>query len=286
MRATAAKWQTLINGTHPLEFVKAALPAAKAGDGRAAYEIARMLRGCAYEMSSADPEAQLQQDLAKWSAKAPQSAREDMERGARSCIEFAKGLAKENPFGDLPVTPEYWMAQAYAAGEPLAQVEKAAHAVADIAADPQMPEGTRAEKVKIVLENLRAAVESGDPEALYRTGMLFTGLLVRDTVPGYAVALAACDLGYDCSTANPESLEHECAQDGRCPPGQDFPTLLQQGMGPEQYAELYARSQQVVLAVRAQDWDAVLANLTIDEHPHSLRDSGVVIDLSVGEPYP
>jgi hypothetical protein len=284
-RATAAQWQTrMIEDTEPLEFVRAALPAAKAGDGRAAYEIARMLRGCAYEMSSADPEAQLQQDLAKWSAKAPQWAGEDMERGARSCIEFAKGFAKENPFGDLPATPEYWMAQAYTAGDALAQVEKAAQVVADIAADPQMPEARRAEEVKVVLDNLRAAVESRDPEALYRTGMLFTDLLVRDTVPGYAVALAACDLGYDCSTANPESLEHECAQNGSCPPGEDFPTLLQQGMTPEQYAALYARSQEVVLAVRAGDYDAVLANLMIDLHPHSLRDSVVVIDGR--EPYP
>jgi hypothetical protein len=44
-------------------------------------------------------------------------------------------------------------------------------------------------------------------------------------------------LGRDCTAANPESGFYECVQSGRCPPGLDFPSLLQQGMGQEQYAE-------------------------------------------------
>jgi hypothetical protein len=214
-------------------------------------------------MSIADPEAQLQQALARMSPKTPQYIKDNYESVARYCF----GLAKENPFGDLPATPEYWMARAYAAGDPLAQEDKAEKAAEDIAVDSQMSAATRAQKLEVVQDDLRAAVESGDPDALYKAGLLLTHpRLVSDTMPGFAVALAACDLGRDCTAANPDSGFYDCAQSGRCPPGSDFPTMLQQGMGPEKYAQLYARSQQVVLSARAGDWNAVLANLTIDKH--------------------
>jgi hypothetical protein len=118
--------------------------------------------------------------------------------------------------------------------------------------------------MKIVQDNLRAAVESGDPEALFQAGRLLTHpYLVTDPMPGYAVALAACDLGRDCTAANPQSEFYACAQQGLCPGREDFPTILQRDMSTEQYAKLYARSQQIVLDMRAGNYDAVLANLTI-----------------------
>lgn len=259
-RTSLTEWrQHLTDGTDPLQFVKAALPAAKAGDGRAAYEIAEVLKSCAYQMYVADPEAQLQQDLTRIHPK----FREDFERNARICF----GLAKENPFGNLPETPEYWMARAYAAGDPSAQEDKAAQAAADITVDPQMPAAVRAAKVQVVEDNLRTAIESGDPAVLFQAGILMANpLLSTDTLRGFAVALAACDLGYNCMPGTPDNLAYECTKNGQCPPGaQDFRTTLQTGMGPENYAQVYALAQQVVLAARAQDWNAVLANLTIDQ---------------------
>jgi hypothetical protein len=270
-RASAAEWKAKFNGSSDyLQFVKAAVPAAKAGDGRAAWYIGQGLHKCMVALNGiyggADLEAQLQQELAQMHPNTPQYLKDEHERDARRC--FALANAKENPWGGPPQLPAYWFAQAYAAGDPLAQEDVAARAAADIMADAQMPEDVRAAKVKVVQDNLRAAVESGDPDALYRAGMLVANpQLSNDTLRGLAVALAACDLGRDCTAANPESGFYECAQSGRCPPGLDFPTMLQQGMGQEQYAQVYARSQQVVLSARAGDWNAVLANLTIDKHP-------------------
>jgi hypothetical protein len=235
--------------------VKAALPAAQAGDGRAAYKISLVLTTCAWELSAPDPEARLQQYLLH--PNMPQWVRDMRLSQLQWCI----GLVKKPPFGELPATPEYWMAQAYAAGDPLAQEEKAADAAHALMGDVQhlMSPTERAAKVQIVQDNLRAAVESGDPEVLFRAGVLMANpFLVTDTTPGNAVALAACDLGRDCTVANPI-----CMQEGRCPAGQDFPMLLQQGMSPADYAKLYARSQQIVLDMRAGNYDAVLANLTI-----------------------
>jgi hypothetical protein len=177
-------------------------------------------------------------------------------------VRWCMGLVKASPFGALPATPEYWMAQAYKAGDPLAQEQKAADAAHALMGDLQhtMSPTERAEKVQIVQDNLRAAVESGDPEALFQAGQLLANpYLVTDTTPALAVALAACDLGWDCMAA---AEEDACAQRG-CPPGQDFPTVLQRGRSPADYAKLYARSQQIVLDMRAGNYDAVLANLKI-----------------------
>ena len=80
------------------------------------------------------------------------------------------------------------------------------------------------------------------------------------------MALAACDLGRDCTAANPDMVFHDCAASGRCPPGTDLAYTLQQSMGQDQYAQLYARAQQVEFSARAGDWQAVLAYLTIDKH--------------------
>jgi hypothetical protein len=240
--APAAAWRQLLTGNIDfLQFLKAAVPAAKAGDGRAAWYIGQGLQLCMAALRNIygghpeeSLEAQLQQELAQMHPNTPQYLRDELVRKARRC--FSLSNAKENPWGGPPQTPEQWMAQAYAAGDPLAQVDVAARAVADLMADAQMPEDVRAAKVRVVRDNLRSAVESGDPDALYSAGMLVANN-EKYTSQGLAAALAACDLGRDCTAANPESGFYECVQSGRCPPGLDFPSLLQQGMGQEQYAE-------------------------------------------------
>jgi hypothetical protein len=239
----ASEWRQFLTGNiDALQFVKAAVPAAKAGDGRAMWYIGQMLHMCIRafnDIRGGTPlsfEAQLQQDLAQMHPNMPQYLKDEHERGARRCFPLFELGKKENPWGGPPQMPEQWLAQAIAAGDPLAQVDVAARAVADLMADAQMPEDVRAAKVKAVQDNLRAAVESSDPDALYGAGML-VATNGKYTFQGLAVALAACDLGRDCTAANPESGFYECVQWGRCPPGLDFPSLLQQGMGQEQYAE-------------------------------------------------
>jgi hypothetical protein len=248
--ALTPKWRQLLTGSiDALQFVKVAVPAAKAGDGRAAWYIGQMMRMCMralngiYGGTPISVEAQLQQELAQMHPNTPQYIKDEHEREARRCLPLFEFAKKENPWGGPPQPPAYWFAEAYAAGDPLAQLDVAARAVADIMADAQMPEDVRAAKVKVVQDNLRGAVESGDPDALYGAGILVANN-EKYTFQGLAVALAACDLGRDCTAANPESGFYECVQSGRCAPGLDFPSMLQQGMGQEQYAEaLYECAQ-------------------------------------------
>jgi hypothetical protein len=296
---TAKEWQAKFwaadKANDYLRFVKEALPAARAGDGRAAWYIGNALSACSYVKykyhDSADPEAQLQQELTVGTPgeprarNLPQWVLDQQEHETRRCL----GLAKEDPFAGLPPPPGgfvctslgvrnppcnysssgYWWAQALADGDPLAQENAASDAAAAISVDPQMPDDVKAGKLKVIQENLRAAVESGDPDALYRAGLLVGNNpnLTTDNMRGFAVSLAACDLGRDCSADNPDNLWSKCILTGACPPNADYAYFLQQSLGPERYGQLYAVSQQVVQSSRAGDWQGVLAYLTIDKHP-------------------
>jgi hypothetical protein len=188
----------------------------------------------------------------------PQWMLDHREQETRRCL----GLAREGAPGGYD--SDYWQAKAFAAGDPLAQEEAAAAAVAAIAVDPQMPADVKAAKLKFIQDNLRAVVESGDPDALYQAGYLMANpLLTDDTLRGMAVALASCELGHDCANSG----HNNCMVSGACPPGADFAYFMQQSLGQERYAQLYARAQQVVQLERAGDYQGVLAYLTIDKHP-------------------
>ena len=126
----------------------------------------------------------------------------------------------------------------------------------------------KADKLKIAETNLRAVVESGNPDALFGVGMLPTdGRYLSNPLNGIAVALAACNLGRDCSANNPENAFSNCKVSGACPANTDYAYLMQQSLGPDKDAQVYARAQQVQQSIESGDWDAVLANLKIDRHP-------------------
>ena len=258
-------WTAKFHGSDDyLTFVKGAIPAAKDGDGRAAWYIGRALQSCLITMreyhGSADPEAQLQQELTRMHSE--QWARDQREQKIRRCL----GLAREGaPDGE---SSAYWYAQALADGDPLAQEDTAAQALADISVDQQMSDATKAAKLKIAQDNLKAVIESGDVEALYRAGNLLANpRTTDDTTLGFALALAACNLGRDCSADNPDNLFYGCKYSGTCPPNADYAYFLQQSLGQDGYAQLYARAQQIEQSIHAGDWQSVLADLRLDKHP-------------------
>jgi hypothetical protein len=94
--------------------------------------------------------------------------------------------------------------------------------------------------------------------------LLVNGRITTDTLRGAAVALASCDLGHDCSKFGPDGVSN-CEASAACPASADFPYFLQQSLGADGYAQVYARAQEVEQAARARDWNAVLANLQIDK---------------------
>jgi hypothetical protein len=253
-----------------LKFIKEALPAAVSGDGRAAWYIKEALSSCANVVrtyrGSADPQAQLQQQL-EGMPHAPQWARDLLEKKTNRCL----GLAQNDPFVSLPerqggYPSAYWYEQALADDDPLAHEHKAADAIAAISVNQNMSEAERTKRLEVVETNLRTAVQSGDPDALYHAGALLTdGRYSSNPLNGIAVALAACDLGHDCSAGNPENSWSNCKLNGACPADADYAYFIQQSLGPEKYAQTYSHAQEIEQSIRAGDWDSVLTNLAVDK---------------------
>jgi hypothetical protein len=249
-------------------FISDALPAALAGDGRAALYIGDAVSRCALVVKlyrgSEDPEAQLNQELAAMT-NAPQWGKDLRAARTRQCLP----LAKEDPFAQLPAvdggyTSKYWFAQALADGDALAQGRVAGDLLSDIAAAKSMSDSDRAAKLKATDENLRAAVESGDPDVLFGIGMLLAdGRYSADPLNGLAVALAACELGHDCSAKNPDNSFSNCALSGACPADADLTYYLQKSLDPDQYSKAYALSQTIQNAVQQGDWETVMGYLKV-----------------------
>jgi hypothetical protein len=266
----SAEWNARFRASDDYaEFIRSAISAAMNGDGRAAWYIQRALSSCAYVVhayrGSADPEAQLQQELQSM-PNAPQWARNDSEKKTRRCL----GLAQTAPFASLPkreggYPSAYWGAKALAAGDPLAQEQAAADAIATISTAKDMAETEKTKQLQLVETDLRNAIQTGDPDALYYAGsLLANGRYSSNPLDGVAVSLAACDLGHDCSAANPDNPWANCKVNGSCPADADYAYYMQQSLGPETYAHVYSRAQEIEQAIRSGDFDTVLANLKID----------------------
>lgn len=268
---SAAAWtKRFYSSNNYLRFVKDALPAAMRGNGRAAFFIGKALASCAWVIQnyqhSADPYAQLQQELES-EPNAPQWARDLQEKKTRRCL----GLVHRDPFKLLPprqggYSYSYWFAQGLADGDPLAQVQAAANALAKISVTSSMPGSEKRRLVDLAAKNLRVAVESGDPNALYDAGLLLAenAGVSRNPLSGIAVTLAACDLGYDCSAANPEAVFSGCRLSGACPADADWSYFLQKSLGPAKYAQVYANARQIEYSVKAGNWNAVMGSLALN----------------------
>jgi hypothetical protein len=271
IQTSTTNWVTKFRSADDyLKFVREALPAARSGDGRAAWYIGQALSSCAYVIKTyqgvRDPEAQLNQQLTGMT-KAPQWTKDQLEQKTKRCL----GLAQEDPFASLPhrdggYASSYWNEQALADAEPLAQDAAAAAAMATLSVMRDMSADAKAEKLRAIDTNVRAAVESGDADALFGAGeLLADGRYSSNPLNALAVSLAACDLGHDCSADNPENAFANCKFSGACPPDANFAYFLQQSLGAENYAKVYARAQEVKQLIEAGDWDAVLANLKVDK---------------------
>jgi hypothetical protein len=105
-------------------------------------------------------------------------------------------------------------------------------------------------------DDLNNAVISQDPEAIFMIGQTPLNGHVNDPIDGLAVTIAACDLGYDCSTGN-EAIFGACGASDNCTAGLTYADVVTQGIGADGYAKVYARAQQIEDAVARGD-DAAL----------------------------
>jgi hypothetical protein len=196
--------------TDYFSFVSRAAGAALAGDGRAAYFISKALRSCAtikaLYAGANDPEATLNSELAQlptWAA--------DMQRiRFQSCRGFLRGDA----FAHLPQTGEdyhrtaFWFDLAYQGQDPIAQAYHAARDIADAQTSKSPTVATTL--MSAAQRDIDDAVVSGDAASLFEIGSILSNGHGVDRLQGFAIAIVACDFGYDCSAETNDQYFGAC----------------------------------------------------------------------------
>jgi len=235
-------------------FVGTAALAAQNGDPRASYYVGRALTECALVKNkyqdSPDPEGALRDEIAGL-PKMPQWVQDQRFKQLHLCIR----LAKEDPFDKLPKREggywdsKYWYNQALAGHDPLAQIDAAATTLSSLSAN-----ASNYDDINSAESNIRSALASRDPAALFRVGLFLTNpTYSADPLRGAAMALAACDLGYDCSSNNPENFFSICRESAQCPADADLGYYLKQSLGDQRFAQAYARAQQLIDSLAQSD---------------------------------
>jgi hypothetical protein len=269
-RTGAQDWgKAFYSANDYFDFVSRAAGSAVAGDGRAAFYISEAVRKCSAIVAlygrTSDPEAAFN---AEWNDR-PHAPAWVVDK-ARNDFRLCSGFLKGNAFKDLPQRAggydgKYWLDQAYNDGDPLAQIVHAAGELGK-AHSPNSSTGDVA-LLQSAQTDVNNAVASADPKALFKIGTLISNGHGIDRIQGFAVSLAACDLGYDCAAASSnDEIFGACVLSSSCAPGLAFSDIVVQAIGDDGYAQAYSRAQQIEDALKRGDMNAVQAFVQL-RHP-------------------
>lgn len=250
LRPQGSNWGRKFRSSHDyFAFVKQAAESALHGDGAASLYISRALDTCHLQVAlfgnSSDPQAAFQAWLAT-QVNDPEPMLAEFQRKFSLCRGFFNG----NAFASLPpkkggyLSASYWRQLAYKEGNPVAEV---LHVTTEIRG---FRSGARV--ITAAQKTLINAVSSGDPEAVFRAGFFLTDGYASSSLSGFAVAIAGCDLGYDCSANNPV-IFGACAEFGQCPAGLTYADIVTKAIGPSGYARAYAMARQLEQAISQGD---------------------------------
>lgn len=244
-----------------------ALPSALQGDGRAAWSISEAMGRCAGVNAifhgATDPATLrvLEVERGHMSPNNPQWIHDVNDEMAKMCSK----LATTDPFAALPpraggYTITYWRKLALAEGDGLAVVEAATTSVAVGIDWSKELTPAEIETLQTSQAKLQAAVSSADPAVLFRVGMNLTdGQIAVDIRDGVALALAGCEMGFDCSANNPMLPWHNCQYSGECPANADFKYFMQTTGLASQYGEVYQHALEIEQGLQQGDSSAAAA---------------------------
>lgn len=252
----SANWRSMFKASHNyFAFVKRAANAAFHGDGDAALYVSRAVNTCGLETAlfgkSSNPQAAFQTWL-ETQTKTPEPMLEEYRRRFQLCRGFFGG----NAFASLParntgdgyLSASYWRGLAYKDGNPVAEVFHVATELRGF--------GGSEKTIATAQRTLVNAISSGNPAAVFRAGLFLSGGRATSRDRAFAVAIAGCDLGYDCSTDNPV-IFGSCAELGQCTSGLTFADIVQKSIGSSGYARAYAEARQLEQAISRGDKAAV-----------------------------
>jgi hypothetical protein len=235
--------------------------AAMNGNSRAQYLLGEVLLRCEVLERALAPysEGTVAERVERHLASQPHGLEHNRSKFRREALRCEK-LFFENPLAEYDLPEEandfrYWSRLAVASQDPIAIMDRAFQTVAN------SPATRDAEQDRVfqeaLLADVRIAVTSGDPTALFKVGGLLSYPSVGATAEqGYAWQVAACEAGYDCSLVNPD-WGFDCVASGACLAGETWLDTLQRDLGAAKYAEIYAQAQDIQYKIKAGDWDGL-----------------------------
>lgn len=250
---SAAAWDNLYrSSTDYFAFVQGAAAAAASGDGRAQWLLSKALMECQLELVTAQEVAAGR--LPGHLAATPRAQR---------CQRFKNS----HPLDGLGLPEDaksfaYWRDQALASKDPNAVMLRAAKAASSLGSDTDA--ATKVDLHRQILEDLLIVVESREPEAILTlTSLYMNPHVARDDLQWVSWALAACDLGYDCTLPLPAARD-ECGASGLCTSVTTVGDMIQRSPKfASNNAEIYAAAQEIASLVRAGNWEPLQAYLAL-----------------------
>lgn len=252
-RPAEANWLSLFASSSDLfAFAKKAAVPAFHGDGTAALYVARALEICQLQVVLYGHAPNPQGAFENWLSEQEHVPEPEAAKLRRN-FDLCKGFFSGDAFASLPpkkggyLAFSYWLNAASRDGNPVAEVIHVGNEL------PAVGNGRNRQGPQAMLIR---AVSTGDPEAVFRTGYLLLDGHGGNSVDAYALAIAGCDLGYDCS-ANNSFIFGDCVRLGNCSPGLDFQDKIEQEIGPAGYAKAYEVARQLEAAISQGDTAAI-----------------------------
>jgi hypothetical protein len=262
----AVNWdEEFRTSTDYFPLIARAAKAALNGDGRAAYYVSRKWLECQslvqqYSGTGVQPEGKFNEQMAMFASLPPELI-EKKQKQFHDCAGFYKGDDRKgnDVFADLPQrdggynSVKFWRDLAYQNNDPIAQTEHAALSISSSVSPTP-------DQIQVAQVDINHAIASGDPAAIYNAGMIITNGLYADRIQGFALSLAACELGYDCTAKTSGGSDipfGECVAMGTCSPGETFTDWVNKHIGAEGYAQAYARAQLIKTALAQGDSNAL-----------------------------
>jgi hypothetical protein len=215
-RASAAPqrdWhEAFQNSDDYLMTVRSAIEAAEQGDGAAAKQLAEFMFRCATVHRS----IRAGETKAVYMMNLPFGANPGYSAHMNRVYDQCAPVATAPEYSDWDSRPggrvKYWRDLALKNGNPSLKAE---WIMAANYSSPNLTAQQRDELRTQARAYARDVIHSRDPEAWYKLGMA-TGMssFSKDLSFGYALALAACDLGYDCTGDNEQNDWYACRWQG------------------------------------------------------------------------
>jgi hypothetical protein len=246
-----------------VDLVRNASLAAESGDGGAARELTYVMLKCSLMLRS----IRAGQSREAYLASLPLAANPDYAAHSAMLYDRCAPLATASGFEEWNDRPggkwgvKYWRELALKNGDP---AMKAEFLVEDVMRSAQGSQEKRAAAATHARAEATNILRSRDGEAYFKLGMrLGNSDLAKDVSLGYALALASCDLGYDCTSNNERNGWYQCRWVGGCAENTDLRQQLTL-MSPGVYAKADARYQELKELLKTGSWDEIDRYVPLD----------------------